>query len=108
MSKNHKKNKEKKPNKLKKENDDNIEHKDYNNDDFNFNEKDENIILKAFQHFDSDNSGKINVEEIKHVLTFLGDIMSEEEVNKFFKTVEIDKNGYLDYREFIHFWMNND
>jgi len=34
--------------------------------------------------------------------------MSEEEVNKFFKSVEIDQNGYLDYREFIHFWMNND
>ena len=75
--------------------------------DFDFDENDENIILKAFQHFDVDNSGKINVEEIKHVLTFLGDIMTEEEVNKFFKSVDIDKNGYLDYREFIHFWMNN-
>ena len=34
--------------------------------------------------------------------------MSEDEVNKFFNSVEIDKNGYLDYREFIHFWMNNE
>ena len=33
--------------------------------------------------------------------------MTEDEVNKFFKSVDIDKNGYLDYREFIHFWMNN-
>ena len=85
-----------------------IENIEQNNNDFDFNENDENIILKAFQHFDVDNSGKINVEEIKHVLTFLGDIMSENEVNKFFQSVEIDKNGYLDYREFIHFWMNND
>ena len=73
-----------------------------------FDENDEDIILKAFQHFDTDNTGKINVEEIKHVLTFLGDIMTQEEVDKFFKSVDIDNNGCLDYREFIKFWMNND
>ena len=111
MSKNNKKHRGKKGNKKdqeKQEKDNKIENIEQNNNDFDFNENDEDIILKAFQHFDVDNSGKINVEEIKHVLTFLGDIMSEEEVNKFFKSVEIDKNGYLDYREFIHFWMNND
>ena len=109
MSKNNKKNKEKKENKKIKTENNKIENIDENNNnDFDFNENDENIILKAFQHFDVDNSGKINVEEIKHVLTFLGDIMSEDEVNKFFNSVEIDKNGYLDYREFIHFWMNNE
>ena len=112
MSKNNKKHRVKKGNKKEqvKENkiENNIENIEQNNNDFDFNENDENMILKAFQHFDVDNSGKINVEEIKHVLTFLGDIMSEDEVNKFFKSVEIDKNGYLDYREFIHFWMNND
>ena len=75
---------------------------------FEFDENDENIILKAFQYFDTDNNGKINVEEIKHVLTFLGDIMTQEEVDKFFKSVDIDNNGCLDYREFIKFWMNNE
>ena len=111
MSKNNKKRRIKKENKKEKEKEEinkieNIDEQIKN--EFDFNENDENIILKAFQHFDVDNSGKINVEEIKHVLTFLGDIMSEDEVNNFFKSVEIDKNGYLDYREFIHFWMNND
>ena len=111
MSKNNKKHKEKREfKKLKDKNnkDENTGQNNHNSNEFGFNENDENIILKAFQHCDIDNTGKINVEEIKHVLTFLGDIMSEEEVNKFFNSVEIDKNGYLDYREFIHFWMNND
>ncbi len=109
MSKNNKKRRIKKENKKEKEEINKIENTDEQiKNEFDFNENDENIILKAFQHFDVDNSGKINVEEIKHVLTFLGDIMSEDEVNNFFKSVEIDKNGYLDYREFIHFWMNND
>ena len=111
MSKNNKKHKEKREIKKIKDKNNKVENNEENNDknnEFDFSENDENIILKAFQHFDIDNSGKINVEEIKHVLTFLGDIMSEDEVNKFFNSVEIDKNGYLDYREFIHFWMNND
>ena len=109
MSKNNKKRRIKKENKKEKEEINKIENTDEQiKNEFDFNENDENIILKAFQHFDVDNSGKINVEEIKHVLTFLGDIMSEDEVNNFFQSVEIDKNGYLDYREFIHFWMNND
>ena len=77
-------------------------------DKFDFDENDNNTILKAFQHFDADHNGKINVEEIKHVLTFLGDIMTKEEVDKFFKSVDIDKNGCLDYREFINFWMNSE
>jgi Ca2+-binding EF-hand superfamily protein len=112
MSKNNKKNRVKKGNKKEqvqeKEKDNKTENFEQNNNDFDFNENDENIIIKAFQHFDVDNSGKINVDEIKHVLTLLGDIMSEEEVDKFFNSVEIDKNGYLNYRDFIHFWMNND
>ena len=33
--------------------------------------------------------------------------MTEDEVNKFFQSVEIDKNGYLDYKEFINFWMKD-
>ena len=110
MSKNSKKHRGKKDNKKQKEenNNKNENMTEKNANEFDFNENDENIILKAFQHFDVDNTGKINVEEIKHVLTFLGYIMSKDEVDKFFKSVEIDKNGYLDYREFIHFWMNND
>ena len=110
MSRINKKLKDKKEKKIKKEkyNKSTNSDENENENDFDFDENDENIILKAFQHFDVDNSGKINVDEIKHVLTLLGDIMSEEEVDKFFNSVEIDKNGYLNYRDFIHFWMNND
>ena len=76
-------------------------------DKFDFDENDENTILKAFQYFDIDHNGKINVEQIKNVLTVLGDIMTKEEADKFFKNFDIDKNGCLDYREFIDFWMNS-
>ena len=108
MSRSNKKFKDKKEGKIQKEKFNKGSNSEKNQqEDFDFDENDQNIILKAFQHFDVDNSGKINVDEIKHVLTFLGDIMTEDEVNKFFKSVDIDKNGYLDYREFIHFWMNN-
>ena len=109
MSRSNKKFKDKKEGKIQKEKYNKGSNSEKNQqEDFDFDENDQNIILKAFQHFDVDNSGKINVDEIKHVLTFLGDIMTEDEVNKFFKSVDIDKNGYLDYREFVNFWMNNE
>ena len=109
MSRSNKKFKDKKEGKIQKEKFNKGSNSEKNQqEDFDFDENDQNIILKAFQHFDVDNSGKINVDEIKHVLTFLGDIMTEDEVNKFFKSVDIDKNGYLDYREFVNFWMNNE
>ena len=109
MSRSNKKFKDKKEGKIQKEKYNKGSNSEKNQqEDFDFDENDQNIILKAFQHFDVDNTGKINVDEIKHVLTFLGDIMTEDEVNKFFKSVDIDKNGYLDYREFINFWMNNE
>ena len=109
MSRSNKKFKDKKEGKIQKEKYNKGSNSEKNQqEDFDFDENDQNIILKAFQHFDVDNTGKINVDEIKHVLTFLGDIMTEDEVNKFFRSVDIDKNGYLDYREFINFWMNNE
>ena len=109
MSRSNKKFKDKKEGKIQKEKYNKGSNSEKNQqEDFDFDENDQNIILKAFQHFDVDNTGKINVDEIKHVLTFLGDIMTEDEVKKFFKSVDIDKNGYLDYREFINFWMNNE
>ena len=109
MSRSNKKFKDKKEGKIQKEKYNKVSNSENNQqEDFDVDENDQNIILKAFQHFDVDNSGKINVDEIKHVLTFLGDIMTEDEVNKFFKSVDIDKNGYLDYREFVNFWMNNE
>ena len=79
-----------------------------NNSDFNDNN--ENEIVESFKYFDINSEGKVNIDEIKQILTSFGDKMTEEEYNKIFQSVNIniDKNGYIDYINFINAWKNNE
>ncbi len=79
-----------------------------NNSDFNDNN--ENEIVESFKYFDINNEGKVNIDEIKQILTSFGDKMTEEEFNKIFQSVNIniDKNGFIDYINFINAWKNNE
>ena len=52
-------------------------------------------LSKAFKLFDKDNSGKLSIDEIKHV--FGGD---EESWKKIFEEVDINKDGEVDFEEF--------
>ena len=56
-------------------------------------------ISNAFKVFDKD--GKLNKEELKYVMTNLGDKVSEAEAEKFFTNFKIDENGNIDYKEFL-------
>ena len=70
----------------------------------------ESEVIGAFNYFDINQDGKININEIKKVLTSLGDNMTEEEFDNIFKSVDInvDNNGFMDYIEFINLWKNNE
>ena len=57
-------------------------------------------ILNAFKVFDKD--GKLNKEELKYVMTNLGNKVSEAEAEKFFTNFKIDENGNIDYKEFLN------
>ena len=84
----------------------NIKNSDYNEND----ENDENEIVDSFKYFDINKEGKVNIDEIKQILTSFGDKMTEEEFDKIFKSVNIniDKNGFIDYINFINLWKNNE
>ena len=64
---------------------------------------DNDIILNAFISFDKDNDGKINNDEFKYILSKLGHSFTEEECNTFFKECNLDKDGLLNYKDFINF-----
>ncbi len=55
-------------------------------------------ILNAFQVFDK--NGKINKEELKYIMTNLGDKISEEEAEQILSNFKIE-NGEIDYNEFL-------
>lgn len=64
-------------------------------------------IIKYFSEFDTDNSGFIDVQELKTALCSFGEKLTEEEAERIFK--EFDSNGStkLNYREFAVFLLNS-
>jgi Ca2+-binding EF-hand superfamily protein len=68
-------------------------------------EVDEDEVIRAFQTFDVDKDDQISNQEFRHILCNLGeDKFSVEECDELFKEADIDKDGFLNYREFVTFW----
>ena len=70
-------------------------------------ESDEDQVLKAFKSFDKDHDGKITMYEFRYILSQLGDMFTEEEVDTLFKECDLDNDGILVYQDFINFWRNH-
>lgn len=70
--------------------------------------QEKNSLLELFQQFDTNGDGVLSREEItngyKQFMPF-GDV--EKEVDRIFREVDIDKNGTIDYNEFVLASMNS-
>jgi len=60
-----------------------------------------NEIQDAFKLFDKQNKGEVSVQEFKHVLTTIGEKLTEDEVDDMIKEAGIDKNGVITLQEFL-------
>ena len=58
-----------------------------------------NDLYDAFKYFDENESGKINLEQIKHGLMTLGEPLSEEEFKILEEELDFDEEGNIDYGE---------
>merc|ERR1711994_598024 len=58
-------------------------------------------IEEAFKMFDRDNSGTINHNEVKHVVTKLGMKMTDEQIADMIKIADKDGDGDVNYLEFM-------
>ena len=56
---------------------------------------------QEFNSFDADGDGTISAEELSEVLRSMGDEVTEEEVRKVINTFDIDKNGTIEFNEFL-------
>ena len=54
-------------------------------------------LEQAFRMFDKDGDGFIDARELRHLLTNLGEKLSEEEVDEMIAEVDIDGDGKVDY-----------
>ena len=64
-------------------------------------EEADKLFKNAFQFFDKDGNGEISLVEFREVLTQLGDPMGDDEVSLFFKLVDRNNDGKLQYDEFL-------
>ena len=61
----------------------------------------EEEIREAFRVFDKDGNGYITTEELRHVMTTLGEVMSNEEVDEMISEADVDGDGQVNYEEFV-------
>ncbi|XP_075639970.1 calcium-dependent protein kinase 29-like isoform X2 [Castanea sativa] len=67
----------------------------------NLSEEDIKGLKQMFNNMDTDKSGTITLEELKIGLTRLGSRLSETEIKQLMDAADVDKNGIIDYSEFI-------
>jgi len=63
-------------------------------------------LRAAFKKYDIDGDGSIHLDELRKALTTRGEPMTNEEVDEFFKEMDKDGSGTIDFEEFIS-WMLN-
>lgn len=61
----------------------------------------EEEIREAFRVFDKDGNGYINAAELKHVMTNLGENMTDAEIDSMIAEADLDVDGQVSYEEFV-------
>jgi len=62
---------------------------------------DEDMIRMAFRVLDKDGTGTISSKTFKHLMTHIGDKLTEEEVEEMINEADKDGDGVLNYEEFV-------
>ena len=65
----------------------------------------EEELMEAFKVFDKDGNGFISAAELRHVMTNLGEKLTEEEVDEMIKEADFDGDGQVNYDEFVKMMM---
>ena len=57
-------------------------------------------LIRAFQAFDGDHSGRVNTEAMAIILTTIGKPLTAQEMSELVS--DADENGFIDYRRFVN------
>jgi calmodulin len=58
-------------------------------------------LTDQFRVFDKDGNGYISAAELRHVMTNLGEKLTDEEVDEMIREADIDGDGQVNYEEFV-------
>ena len=59
-------------------------------------------LIEIFSYFDKDNTGIINVSDIRNVMQLLNQ-NEKSHVDSLLERAEIEGNGYINYRDFVYY-----
>merc|ERR1719150_2730579 len=65
----------------------------------------EEEIREAFRVFDKDGNGFISAAELRHVMTNLGEKLTDEEVDEMIREADIDGDAQISYEEVVKVMM---
>eukprot|EP01059_Diplonema_ambulator_P036402 TRINITY_DN9051_c0_g1_i1.p1 TRINITY_DN9051_c0_g1~~TRINITY_DN9051_c0_g1_i1.p1 ORF type:complete len:173 (+),score=55.45 TRINITY_DN9051_c0_g1_i1:62-580(+) len=65
-------------------------------------------MLRAFQLFDEDSTGKITLKNLRRVARDLGENMTDDELQAMIDEFDRDQDGEINEEEFINIMTNND
>eukprot|EP00244_Chara_vulgaris_P010646 TRINITY_DN4971_c0_g1_i1.p2 TRINITY_DN4971_c0_g1~~TRINITY_DN4971_c0_g1_i1.p2 ORF type:complete len:148 (+),score=41.55 TRINITY_DN4971_c0_g1_i1:343-786(+) len=71
----------------------------------NLKEQSEDELKSAFKVFDKDNDGLIAADELRHIMTSLGEVLSAEEVDEMMKEADAKGTGQIQYEDFVKIMM---
>ena len=61
----------------------------------------EEEIIQAFRVFDKDGNGTISANELRHIMSTLGEKLSDDEIEQMIQEADIDGDGYINFQEFV-------
>jgi len=61
----------------------------------------EEEIREAFRVFDRDGTGTISAAELRHVMTNIGEKLSDQEVDEMIREIDVDRDGQVNYEEMV-------
>ncbi|PIA17475.1 EF-hand [Coemansia reversa NRRL 1564] len=65
----------------------------------NANDSEEEIV-EAFRVFDKNGDGAISAQELRHVMTSLGEKLTDAEIDEMIREADVDGDGLINYEEF--------
>merc|ERR1711988_1703920 len=65
----------------------------------------EEELIEAFKCFDKDGSGMISTAELRHVMSNLGEKITDEEMDEMVREANVDESGQLSYEDFVRMMM---
>ncbi len=62
---------------------------------------DKSMLIKAFKYFDRQNTGFIQFQEFKHVLTSIAEKLNHDEIEKIEEIARPDNDGNFNYKDLV-------